>query len=69
MHTILVPDVAAAASGQPTSAKGAQRGIKQSTNEVRAGLGGSSHGSARGAAALQCRAAVSSWRLAADASR
>lgn len=37
LHTILVPDVAAAAAGLPTSAKGAQRGIKQSTNEVRPG--------------------------------
>ena len=35
LHTILVPDVRAAAAGQLTSAVGAQRGIKQSTNEVR----------------------------------
>jgi hypothetical protein len=35
MHTILVPDVRAAAAGQLTSAVGALRGIKQSTNEVR----------------------------------
>ncbi|KAL4433427.1 hypothetical protein ABPG77_010280 [Micractinium sp. CCAP 211/92] len=34
MHTIMVPDVKAAAAGQLTSAVGAQRGIKQSTNEV-----------------------------------
>ena len=35
LHTIMVPDVRAAAAGQLTSAVGAQRGIKQSTNEVR----------------------------------
>ncbi|EFN55864.1 hypothetical protein CHLNCDRAFT_145449 [Chlorella variabilis] len=34
MHTILVPEVAAAAAGTSTSAKAAHRGIKQSTNEV-----------------------------------
>ncbi|PRW20869.1 hypothetical protein C2E21_8675 [Chlorella sorokiniana] len=34
LHTILVPDVQAAAQGLSTSAVGAQRGIKQSTNEV-----------------------------------
>jgi hypothetical protein len=34
MHTILVPDVAAAAAGKLTSVRGAARGIKQSTNEV-----------------------------------
>lgn len=34
MHTILVPDVRAAVAGQMTSAIGARRGIKQSTNEV-----------------------------------
>lgn len=35
MHTILVPDVRAAAAGQGTSTVGAHRGIKQSTNEAR----------------------------------
>lgn len=35
LRTIMVPDVKAAAAGQLTSAVGAQRGIKQSTNEVR----------------------------------
>lgn len=36
LHTILVPDVRAAAAGQLTSSLAASRGIKQSTNEARA---------------------------------
>lgn len=39
LHTILVPDVRAAAAGELTSAVGAARGIKQSTNEVGARRG------------------------------
>jgi DNA-binding IscR family transcriptional regulator len=35
LHTILVPDVLAAQDGLITSVRGAQGGIKQSTNEVR----------------------------------
>ena len=34
MHTVLVPDVRAAASGALNSARGAAAGLKQSTNEV-----------------------------------
>lgn len=48
MHTILVPEVAAAAAGTSTSAKAAHRGIKQSTNEVR---GAAPAGGPRGRAA------------------